>query len=238
MRYSRVAVKVLVCCENEIVCDAVAMALSRAGHVAVASADPGQLAANVEGADALVVDAGAGRRAVSLLRDRGFSGRVLVTGVSSPEALQALAERCNADGPVGLDPIDAMPQRFAVAMSRRRRVLIVDDDPMVARYLEKDLAGKGFEVIYAADAEAATAVLARRETRPDLILLDVKMPRIDGPQFCRFVKRNDRFRGIKVILCSGAARDEVKQLAAECGADGFVFKDQFMGSWVAENARR
>ena len=79
-------------------------------------------------------------------------------------------------------------------------------------------------------------MLARRETRPDLILLDVKMPRIDGPQFCRFVKRNERFRGIKVILCTGAARDTVEQLAAECGADGFLFKDEFLGKWVAEHA--
>ncbi len=236
MRYPRAAVKVLVCCENEIVCDAVAVALSRAGHVAVASADPAQLAPNLQGADALVVDAGAGRRAVSLLRDRGFSGRVLATGVASPEALQALSERCNADLPLGLDPLDALPQRFAAAMARRRRVLIVDDDPVVARYLEKDLAGKGFEVHYASDAEGATAVLARRETRPDLILLDVRMPRIDGPQFCRFVKRNERFRGIKVILCTGASRETVEALAAECGADGFVFKDQVLGNWVAENA--
>ena len=62
------------------------------------------------------------------------------------------------------------------------------------------------------------------------------MPRIDGPQFCRFVKRNDRFRGIKVILCTGAARESVEQLAAECGADGFLFKDELLGKWVAEHA--
>jgi CheY-like chemotaxis protein len=115
-------------------------------------------------------------------------------------------------------------------------VLIVDDNEIVARFLERELAGKGFEVLYAPDAEAATAILARRETRPDLILLDVKMPRIDGPQFCRFVKRNERFRDIKVILCTGLARDTVEQLAAECGADGFLFKDEFLGKWIAENA--
>jgi CheY-like chemotaxis protein len=112
----------------------------------------------------------------------------------------------------------------------------VDDNEIVARFLERELAGKGFEVLYAPNAEAATTILARRETRPDLILLDVKMPRIDGPQFCRFVKRNERFRGIKVILCTGAARETVEQLAADCGADGFLFKDEFLGKWIAENA--
>jgi CheY-like chemotaxis protein len=236
MRYGSWAVKVLVCCSNEIVCDAVAMSLSRAGHQAVASSDPAQLVSNLAGADALVVDGVAGRRAIALLRDRGFTGRALVAGVASPEELAQLATRCGADGPLVLDPLDDLPERFSAALAARRRVLIVDDNELVARFLTRELAGKGFEVLYAADAEAATAILTRRETRPDLILLDVKMPRIDGPQFCRFVKRNERFRGIKVLLCTGAARESVEQLAAECGADGFLFKDEFLGKWVAENA--
>ncbi len=229
-------VKVLVCCENEIVCDAVALSLSRAGHQAVASSDPLQLASNLSGAAALVVDATGGRRAIALLRDRGFHGRTLVTGVTSREELAELAKGCGADATLPLDPLEELPERFAAAMARQRRVLIVDDNEIVARFLTRELAGKGFEVLYAPDAESATAILARRETRPDLILLDVKMPRIDGPQFCRFVKRNERFRDIKVILCTGAARETVEQLAAECGADGFLFKDEFLGKWVAENA--
>ena len=228
--------KILVCCGNEIVCDAVALSLSGAGHQAVASTDPMQLASNLAGAGALVVDASGARRAIALLRDRGFVGRSLVTGIAPPAELAELARKCGADGALGLDPLEELPARFAAAIAAHRRVLIVDDNEIVARFLERELAGKGFEVLYAPDAEAATAILARRETRPDLILLDVKMPRIDGPQFCRFVKRNERFRGIKVILCTGLARDTVEQLAAECGADGFLFKDEFLGKWIAENA--
>jgi CheY-like chemotaxis protein len=236
MRYGLPAVKILVCCGNEIVCDAVALSLSGAGHQAVASTDPMQLAANLHGSGALIVDAPGGRRAIALLRDRGFEGRALVTGVAPPEELAELARTFGADGALGLDPLDDLPARFSAVIASRRRILIVDDNEIVARFLERDLAGKGFEVLYAPDAEAATTMLARRETRPDLILLDVKMPRIDGPQFCRFVKRNERFRGIKVILCTGAARDTVEQLAAECGADGFLFKDELLGKWVAEHA--
>ena len=199
--------KILVCCGNQIVCDAVALSLSGAGHQAVASTDPMQLASNLSGAGALVVDATGGRRAIALLRDRGFVGRSLVTGIAPPADLAELAKKCGAEGSLGLDPLEELPARFAAAIAAHRRVLIVDDNEIVARFLERELAGKGFEVLYAPDAEAATAILARRETRPDLILLDVKMPRIDGPQFCRFVKRTERFRGIKVILCTGLARD-------------------------------
>ena len=70
MRYGSGPVKVLVCCENEIVGDAVAMSLSKAGHQSVASSDPLQLASNLSGADALVVDGKVGRRAIALLRGR------------------------------------------------------------------------------------------------------------------------------------------------------------------------
>jgi CheY-like chemotaxis protein len=237
MRYGPGAVKVLVCCENGIVGDAVALSLSKAGHQSVASSDPVQLASNLAGAEALVVDGKVGRRAIALLRDRGFAGRALVTGVASPEELAQLATRCGANGSLGLDPLEELPQRFAAALVAPRRVLIVDDSEIVARFLERELVGKGFEVLYAGDAETATALLTRRETRPDLILLDVKMPRVDGPQFCRFVKRNERFRGIKVILCSGASRESVEGIAAECGADGFLFKDEFLGKWVTEHAQ-
>ncbi len=233
----RGAVKVLVCCGNVIVGDAVASWLSRAGHQAVASAEPEALTANVSGAEALVVDGDAGRRAISLLRDRGFAGRAFVTGVGPEADLTALRERCRADGVLPLHPLEELPERFAAAIAARRRVLIVDDDEIVSRFLQRELAGKGFEVLRAPDAEGAAALLARPETRPDLILLDVRMPRIDGPQFCRFVKRNERFRGIKVVLCTGADRETVAGLAAECGADGYLFKDEFLGKWVAEHAR-
>lgn len=236
MRYRRIPVKVLVCCRNEIVGDAVALALSRAGHQTVASADPEQLSANLSGAEALVVDAGTGRRAVAMTRDRGFTGRALVTGVAPRDALEELRETCRADAWIGLDPVDELAARLAAAMVVRRRVLVVDDTEVVAGILSRELAGKGFEVVYAPDAETATGILARRETRPNLVLVDVRMPRIDGPQFCRFVKRNERFRGVKVVLCSDADRAEVERAAAGCGADGIVFKDELLVRWVAEHA--
>ncbi len=228
--------KILICCENEIVRDAAALALTGAGHQAIASSDPFQLVGNLEGAQALLVDAGRGRQAVALLRDRGFTGRAVVTGVSPPAGLARLAEEIDASGSLPLDPLEDLPARFVRAAGARRRVLIVDDSEIVAQLLEEELRSRGFEIRYAPDAETATSIVLKRETRPDLILLDVNMPRVDGAQFCRFVKRNERFRGIRVILCSGEARDRVQAVAAECGADGYVFKDELLGRWVAENA--
>jgi hypothetical protein len=43
------------------------------------------------------------------------------------------------------------------------------------------------------------------------------------------------FRSIKVIFCSGEEREKVKRLAGECGADGFILKDEFLGKWIVDN---
>src|SRR5690606_22526329 len=91
---------------------------------------------------------------------------------------------------------------------------------------------KGFQIFYAADAEEATRIILKKETRPDLVLLDINMPNVDGRQFCRFLKQNQLFRGIKVVLCSGQERAAVEAAAAECGADGYILKDEFLGDWL------
>ena len=216
--------------------DAVSLALAGAGHEAVAASEPIKLQSEVATAVALVVDANRGRQAIAFLRDKGFSGRALVTGVLAADELERIRGEIGADGMLPLDPLETLAARLIATIGSRRRVLIVDDSEIVARLLEEELRGKGFEIRYAPDAETATTLILKRESRPDLILLDINMPRVNGAQFCRFVKRNERFRGIKVILCSGAAKETVQALAAECGADGYVFKDELLGHWVSENA--
>ena len=87
-------------------------------------------------------------------------------------------------------------------------MLIVDDSEIVAQLLKAELEAKGFEIQYAPDAEKATSIILKRQTRPDLILLDINMPKVDGAQFCRFVKKNEMFKSIKVLFCSGEAGED------------------------------
>ena len=107
---------------------------------------------------------------------------------------------------------------------------------IVARLLKEELEQKGFEIQYAPDAEKATSIILKRATRPDLILLDINMPKVDGAQFCRFVKKNEMFRSIKVLFCTGEDRERAASLAQECGADGYILKDEFLGKWIVDNA--
>lgn len=128
----------------------------------------------------------------------------------------------------------AAPASAAQASGKRKpRILIVDDSEMTARIIEADLVAKGFEVHYADTADKATKIILKKQTRPDLVLLDVRMPNVNGEQFCRFIKSNSLFKGIKVLLCSGENVEELQRICREAGADGYVPKDAVMSSLVA-----
>jgi CheY-like chemotaxis protein len=116
-----------------------------------------------------------------------------------------------------------------------KRVLIVDDSEITIRMIEAELEGKGFELLTATRAEDASQMIIKKATRPHLVLLDINMPNIDGAQFCKFIKGNAMFAGIKVVFCSGMDEGRLKSLAEECGADGYVTKDSFLGRWVRNN---
>jgi CheY-like chemotaxis protein len=228
-------VKVLICCDSEIVLQMAGMALEASGHQVVLERESSRLVAEAGNAQALLVDQTRAKQAPALLRDRGFTGRALLVGDAVPEELAKQARELGLDGAVPITPPEEISKRLSSALGSRRRVLIVDDSEIVARLLKEELEAKGFEIQYAPDAERATSIILKRQTRPDLILLDINMPKVDGGQFCRFVKKNDMFKSIKVIFCSGEDRAKVTRLVAECGADGFILKDEFLGKWIVEN---
>ncbi len=117
---------------------------------------------------------------------------------------------------------------------RKRRVLVVDDSEMTARLLEADLSAKGFEVSIADTVDKATKIILKKQTRPDLVLLDVRMPNVNGEQFCRFIKSNALFAGIKVLLCSSENVEELQRICREAGADGYVPKDSVLSKVLAK----
>jgi CheY-like chemotaxis protein len=212
------------------------MALEAAGHQVVLEREALPLVPEVSGATALLVDVARAKQAPALLRDRGFRGRALLVGDGGAEELALRATELKLDGAVPTSPPEELPRRFTAALEARRKVLIVDDSEIVARLLKEDLEAKGFEIQYAPDAEKATSIILKRQTRPDLILLDINMPKVDGAQFCRFVKKNEMFRSIKVVFCSGEDKGRVEKLVQECGADGYLLKDELLGKWIVDNA--
>jgi two-component system cell cycle response regulator DivK len=103
-----------------------------------------------------------------------------------------------------------------------RRILVVDDHPDNRRILRDLLGSAGFEVLEAATGEEA---LARAEAAiPDLILMDIQLPGIDGYEATRRIKANAALRHIPLIVVTSYALsgDDAKALAA--GADAYVAK--------------
>ena len=101
-------------------------------------------------------------------------------------------------------------------------VLIVDDDELSRRLVERALVGQGFEVEGVESASAAFAAIDRR--RPDLIVLDVMMPGISGSEMLDQIKSNPRLTAIPVIMLTGRTSDDDLIESYRSGADYYITK--------------
>lgn len=101
-------------------------------------------------------------------------------------------------------------------------MLAVDDDPTIQRLLQVNLEMEGYRVILAADGVRALAT-ARRE-RPDLILLDVMMPELDGWEVCRRVREDPDLAGVPVVFLSARAQEGDILRGSRSGADAYITK--------------
>jgi len=104
----------------------------------------------------------------------------------------------------------------------RTRILVVDDDHRLRALLRATFEAAHIDIDEAADAEAAAASIAR--FRPDVVVLDVEMPGMDGLTFCRTLKTQSSTRDIGVVLLTGSVGDDAEERARDAGADGFVRK--------------
>ena len=106
-----------------------------------------------------------------------------------------------------------------------KKVLVADDEPGVSALATAILnrGGKGrFQVLLARDSEEALSV-ARRE-KPDLIFLDILMPKLDGYEVCEKLKSDSETSRITVVMVTALGGESNRQKSAEAGGDGFITK--------------
>jgi DNA-binding response OmpR family regulator len=103
-----------------------------------------------------------------------------------------------------------------------RLVLVIDDDPDQRRFLERVLQGSGYRVMAAPDGEAG--IVAASTQRPDLIILDVMMPRLNGFQTCRRLKSDPATANCPVLILTAKDQPADEFWATEVGADAFLNK--------------
>ena len=105
----------------------------------------------------------------------------------------------------------------------KKKVLVVDDSGIALTMAREALEEGGFDVVTALDAKGADTYLFAA-VQPDLVILDVMMPGLDGDKKARMLKENELTRHIPILLLSSKPEDEMRWLVSESGADGFIRK--------------
>jgi DNA-binding response OmpR family regulator len=103
-----------------------------------------------------------------------------------------------------------------------KRILVVDDEPELVKAIQIRLEQAGYEVLSADDGQEGLEK-ARKES-PDLILLDLMLPKMDGYKVCRMLKFDEKYKQIPIIMLTARAQESDAALGLETGADAFIIK--------------
>lgn len=104
----------------------------------------------------------------------------------------------------------------------KKKILVADDEPYVVRSLMFVLKKEGYKTIGAYNGEEA--IQKAIEERPDLIFLDIMMPKMDGYEVCRKLKENEETKNIYVIILTAKGQKEDKMKGVEVGANEYITK--------------
>jgi DNA-binding response OmpR family regulator len=104
-----------------------------------------------------------------------------------------------------------------------KKILIADDDRLLVRLIKTALVKEGYEIKYAYDG--ATTLKLIKEFCPDVIVLDVMMPVLDGYKICQMINENSQYNPIpKIIIATSRKSDIDKRISKIIGADSFINK--------------
>ena len=103
-----------------------------------------------------------------------------------------------------------------------KRILVVDDDGVMSQFVQLRLKEAGFEVIIANDGEEG--LQKTKELKPDLIVLDLHMPKMHGYALCKAVRADPAISGMKVVITSGKGYPVDIKAAKDAGADKYLVK--------------
>ena len=102
------------------------------------------------------------------------------------------------------------------------KILYVEDELFLGKIVKESLETRGFEVIMESDGAKATALYKKSE--PDICVLDIMLPKLDGYKVCRLLKFDERYRQIPIIILSARTQEGDQTLAKEMGANRFITK--------------
>jgi DNA-binding response OmpR family regulator len=103
-----------------------------------------------------------------------------------------------------------------------KKILVVDDDPDIRKLVTRRLQTQHYDVIIATDGREALA--KAQHEQPDLIILDLMLPQLNGHEVCTMLKQDARYRHIPIVMLTAKAPDEHEEIALEYGADVYLTK--------------
>jgi two-component system alkaline phosphatase synthesis response regulator PhoP len=127
------------------------------------------------------------------------------------------------------------PLKKGGKMMMKKKILVVEDEAELTGAIQIRLEQAGYEVLIAYDGQQALEK-ARGES-PDLIVLDLMLPKIDGYKVCRMLKFDEKYKKIPVVMLTARAQEKDESLGYEVGADAFItkpFKYQVLLSKIRE----
>jgi len=104
----------------------------------------------------------------------------------------------------------------------KKKILLVDDETQLVELIKMRLTREDYDVLTAYDGEEA--LQKARHGNPDLIILDIMLPKMDGYMICSLLKRDRRFYKIPVILFTARSQEEDIKLGKKVGADAYITK--------------
>ena len=104
----------------------------------------------------------------------------------------------------------------------RKKILIVDDEPNIVISLQFLMRREGFEVVVARDGEEALDSVEKE--RPDLMLLDVMMPKINGFEVCERLRKDPSLADMRIVMLTAKGREAEMKKGLSLGADGYITK--------------
>lgn len=104
----------------------------------------------------------------------------------------------------------------------KKRIILVDDEASIIKVLTVRLEKAGYEVIPVMDGKEALDSI--RKERPDLVILDLMLPTLDGYKVCRLLKFDERYKHIPIFVLSARVEEDAKKRSMEAGADEYISK--------------
>jgi DNA-binding response OmpR family regulator len=120
--------------------------------------------------------------------------------------------------------------------AKRKKVLVVDDENSIREIYKREFTSSGFEVSTASDGEAG--LLKAGEETPDLILLDVMLPKMSGIDVLKSLKKNPLTKEIPILLLTNLGEETIIKEGFSLGADGYLLKVSYTPSQVVDECRK